>query len=139
MDGLERKDWENLSPDEEATLDAIEESILSQIRSLQEEDATHDKIQIADPKRMMELEATLKKIKMVLNQAALNASISMTVGELSKAGCISIRLPDNFFLSDVTAFCDALGAADRAEIGIASGQTYLDLTFYGLIQTTYLN
>ena len=136
---MKRKDWENLSIDEEATLDAIEESILNQIRNLQEEDAAHDKIQIVDPNRMVEFEAAFKKIKTFLDRSKLNASVSMNVQELSKAGCISIRLPDNFVLSDVAAFCDTLGAADHAEIGIAFGQIYLDLTFHGLIQTTYLN
>lgn len=136
---MERKDWEDLSLDEEAALDAIEEVLLNQIRKLQEEDATHDKVQIVNPHRMTELKNTLKKLGVALKPMFPDVRVSTSVQPLSKAGCISISFPDVADINNVAAFCDALDAADRAEIGIAFGKVYIDITFYDLIQTEYLD
>ena len=133
------KDWENLSPEEEAQLDAWEEVFLDQIRQLQAEDAAHDKIRMLNPARMKDITAALQKFKVVLKTYLPEASVSVGVQQLSKAGYISITLPDNFETANVAAFCDALRAADTAEIGIAHGRIYLDASFFGLIKTEYLN
>lgn len=136
---MEHKDWEHLSPDEEAEIDAWEETLLNQIRQLQAEDAQHDKVRILNPNRMKDIETALKKFKVVLKTYLPEATVSVGVQKLSKAGYISISLPENFETTNVAAFCDALSAVDHAEISIAHGKIYLDASFFGLTQTEYLN
>lgn len=136
---MERKDWGNLSPDEEAEIDAWEETLLNQIRQLQTEDAEHDKVRILNPKRMKDIESSLKNFKAILKTYLPEATVSVGVQELSKAGYVSINLPDTFETANVLAFCEALSTADHAEIGIAHDKIYLDVSFFGLTQTEYLN
>ena len=81
----------------------------------------------------------MKKLGVALTPMVPDVSVSTSVQPLSKAGCISISFPDVADINNVAAFCDALDAADRAEIGIAFGKGDIDIPFYDLIQTEYLD
>lgn len=133
------ENWDDPSIEEQEEFDAWEETFLDYVRKLQEETASRSKAQMLNPTRLKAIENALKDLKPILKPYMRDVRISVEKTALGNAGAVRITFPEFFETSNLSALCNALGKSDNVEIGIAFNKIYIDLCFYGLIQTAYLD